>query len=78
MAGLPPHPAGALKIAQHFSAGNRAHPFLKSRQGRKNLADGHLVFCRPWRDWFSFYAPNPAMNGWAIFKRPFRRELDEN
>jgi hypothetical protein len=49
---------------------------LKSRQGRKVLADGHHVVCRPCRDSENWVAIFPAINGWAIFT-PKRKQKDK-
>ena len=57
----------SLKIAQPFMTGFTVWECSKSRQGRKVLADGQHVVCRPWRDLVIWVALFPAINGWAIF-----------
>src|SRR5208282_2269437 len=65
-------PVGAaysLTIAQPFKAGIHRAQSSKSRQGRKVLAHGHHIFCRPSRDSQIYRTIYPAINGWAIFGR---------
>ena len=47
-------------------AGFTIEKHQKSRQGRKVLADGHHVLCRPSRDFHLGLTPTPALKGWAI------------
>lgn len=49
-----------LKIAQRFSAGNRASWKEPSPAGTEE------PFCRPWRDFVRFVASLPALKCWAI------------
>src|SRR5665213_148938 len=55
-----------LTIAQPFMAGFTIEKHQKSREGRKVLADGHHVLCRPSRDFYLGLTPTSALKGWAI------------
>jgi hypothetical protein len=61
-------PEGRLMIAQHFSAGDRRRFLVHSPGGTTET--WRQTFSRPSGTTHSDLPCNPAMNRWAIIKRP--------